>query len=204
MSTQPTSSIERPNRRADVLKQARQRDSQAKRARVRTTVDTMLSDGEPITFTTVARKAKVSTWLVYAVGIREHIENAIAHQVDHSITEGDCSDGASTTSLRTDLLLARAEIQRLRAERDTLRRNTQRLLGNQLEQAPAMELIERVDSLVAENRTLSTQLRDALSANATLQSQVAELEEDLGAARTSLRRMIKEQSHLPQTQEGRP
>ncbi len=203
MTSQPQPSAASPSRAAEVLKQARQRDSQKKRARVRNTVEDMLTNSEPITFTAVARKAKVSTWLVYADGVREHIEQAVAHQAEQSTNDGP-PDEATPASLRTDLALARAEIKHLRAQRDTLRRNTQRLLGRQLDQVHTTELIERIDSLVAENRTISTQLHQALETNAGLQSRVVELEEDLGAARTSLRRMIKEHSHdLPHTPESR-
>jgi hypothetical protein len=198
MSTPNSSSMTGPKRSADVLRQARRRDSQTKRTRVRSTVDDMLASGERISFTAVARKARVSTWLVYADGVREHIENAIAHQA-HNFVSKDPFDDASPWSLRTDLALARAEIKCLRAERDNLRRSTQRLLGHQLEQAHTSELIERVDSLVAENQAVSAQLDQKLQENSMLQRRVIELEEEVAAARTALRRMIKEQSSTGNT-----
>jgi hypothetical protein len=39
-------------------------------------VDEMKSRGDPITFLGVAKAARVSNWLVYAEGVREHIEAA--------------------------------------------------------------------------------------------------------------------------------
>ncbi|MFD0443921.1 hypothetical protein ACFQ10_17980 [Streptomyces indonesiensis] len=61
---------------ADVLREARKQDSLAKRTRVLAVVDEMKAKGEPITFLGVAKAAGVSNWLVYAEGVREHIEAA--------------------------------------------------------------------------------------------------------------------------------
>ncbi|MGW5335853.1 hypothetical protein [Streptomyces bauhiniae] len=61
---------------AQVLRDARQKDSRDKRARVLSVVDQLVAENEPVTFTGVARAANVSHWLVYAEGMREHIEAA--------------------------------------------------------------------------------------------------------------------------------
>jgi Family of unknown function (DUF6262) len=61
---------------ADVLCEARRRDSDRKRELVFRTVDAMKRDGTPITFAAIAREAMVSQWLVYADGVREYIEAA--------------------------------------------------------------------------------------------------------------------------------
>ena len=61
---------------ADVLREARRRDSGRKRDHVFRTVDAMKQNGTPITFAAVARTAKVSQWLVHADGVREYIEAA--------------------------------------------------------------------------------------------------------------------------------
>jgi len=153
----------------------------------------MLLAGDPVTFTSVARTARVSTWLVYAQGVREHIESAIQQQRSQP-DDRRPDDPASIASLRTDLALARSEIARLRADNDKLRRNTQRLLGQQLDQHDSGELLARVDSLVAENRGLTDKLLQSTQDKVGLQKQITELEEDVAAARTALRRMIKEQS----------
>ena len=155
----------------------------------------MLLTGDPVTFTSVARTARVSTWLVYAEGVREHIETAIQQQRSQP-DERHSDDPASIASLRTDLALARSEIARLRADNDKLRRNAQRLLGQQLDQHDSGELLARVDSLVAENRGLNDKLRQSTQDRVGLQKQIIELEEDIAAARTALRRMIKEQSNV--------
>lgn len=182
-----------PARRVQALHAARQRDSHKKRAHVRATIENMLLAGDPVTFTSVARTARVSTWLVYAEGVREHIESAI-HQQRSQPDDPRSDDPASIASLRTDLALARSEIARLRADNDKLRRNAQRLLGQQLDQHDNGELLARVDSLVSENQGLTDKLMQSTQDRVGLQKQITELEEDIAAARTALRRMIKEQA----------
>ena len=188
-----TRTDEAADARVRALHAARQRDSHEKRAHVRATIENMLLAGDPVTFTSVARTARVSTWLVYAEGVREHIESAIQQQRSQP-DDKHCDDPASIASLRTDLALARSEIARLRADNDKLRRNTQRLLGQQLDQHDSGELLARVDSLVAENRGLTDKLLQSTQDKVGLQKQITELEEDVAASRTALRRMIKEQS----------
>jgi hypothetical protein len=106
---------------AQVLQEAHHRDSRAKRARVLQAVEELVRTGRPITFAAVARTARVSTWLVYADGVRHHIEAAMRGQTVQPTTDEQVSRPASPASLRTDLELAREEIRSLRAERDKLR-----------------------------------------------------------------------------------
>ena len=72
------------DRRVDALREARQRASRDKRNRVREALSGMLADGEPITFVAAARRAHVSTWLLYAAGVREHVDAAIKQQIDRA------------------------------------------------------------------------------------------------------------------------
>jgi myosin heavy subunit len=181
------------DKRAQALLEARRRDSDAKRAHVRETVQKMVLASERITFAAVARRAKVSSWLVYAVGVREHIEAAISQQAQEPRTTRD--DGfASAASLRTDLVLAREEIKRLRVDHENIRVKAQRLLGQQLDQETVKQLHERMDALVDENQTLTSSLEGATHENSALKEQVVELENTVAAVRTSLRRMIRSQS----------
>src|ERR1700682_6040158 len=152
-----TRTDEAADARVRALHAARQRDSHTKRTHVRVTIESMLLAGDPVTFTSVARTARVSTWLVYADGVREHTKSATQqHRTQPDDRRPD--DPASIASLRTDLALARNEIARLRADNDKLRRNAQRLLGPQLDQHDNGELLARVDSLVAENGGLTDKL----------------------------------------------
>jgi predicted nuclease with TOPRIM domain len=97
-------------------------------------------------------------------------------------------------SLRTDLALARDEITRLRTDNTKLRLNAQRLLGRQLNQIDQGELLARVDALATENHRLTEKLRQCAKEKSVLGDRITELEEDIAAARTAMRRMIKEQS----------
>jgi Family of unknown function (DUF6262) len=180
-------------KRVQALHDARRRDSESKRVHVRKTVESMVLAGEIVTFASVARRARVSTWLVYADGVREHIKTAMRRQAEESIPAKD-SDTISAASLRTDLALAREEIKQVRADNDKLRRNAQRLLGQQLDQVNVGELIARADRLVNENRRLTDEIKQTSTENTALRSRLTELEEDVAAARTALRRMIREET----------
>ncbi len=95
-------------------------------------------------------------------------------------------------SLRTDLAVARAEIRRLRAEGDKLRNRLRLHLGAEIEGPERAELIARVADLETNARHLIVE-RDARAAEADqARRQVRELEDDLTAARESLRRIIRE------------
>lgn len=176
----------------DVLREARRQDSLTKRQRVLTALQRMERDREPITFAAVARAANVSTWLVYADGLREHVDSARQRQTAQPVHDQRTGLSPSAASLRTDLELARQEIKNLRQERDELRRNLQKQLGRQLDQLTHRELVARIDELTRHNQLLDNNNRQLTTANEQLQQRTTELEDDLAAARTSLRRMIRD------------
>jgi chromosome segregation ATPase len=183
---------------AEALRAARQRDSLTKRGRVRQVLDELERLGEPITFASVARHAQVSTWLVYAPGIREHIDAARTRHHRRPATEQRAAAQSglvpSAMSLRTDLELARAEITTLRTERDLLNLALRRRLGQDLDTLSTAELSTRVAELTRHNQQLTEHNHSLTSDNTALHAKVVELENDLGAVRTSLRRMIREQN----------
>lgn len=168
---------------------ARRRDSEAKRARVLATIERMLSAGTPITVAAVARQAKVSTWLVYAPGLREAITDARYQQLTQHLAEP--APDPAERGLRTDLALARAEITRLRAQRDQQRQQIRLALGARLDDIAKADLVARVDELTRHNSELTATAAQLRADNQTVQTRVSELEDDLAAARTSLRRMIR-------------
>lgn len=149
---------------------------------------------EPVTFAAVARHARVSTWLVYAEGVREHIEAAIKRQAAQPVTDRRAGLTPNAASLRTDLELARQEIKELRADRDRLRDGMRLQLGQQLDAISTKDLATRIDELTRHNQQLADQARQATAANEALRARVTELETDLAAARTSLRRMIRHEN----------
>ncbi|MET7903376.1 DUF6262 family protein [Streptomyces sp. NPDC005355] len=179
---------------AQVLADSRRRDSRAKRTRVLAVVDAMASRGDPVTFAAVAKEAGVSNWLVYAEGVREHIETARSRQAASARRAGASGGAASTAALRTDLELARQEITALRSERDKLKEALRRQLGQQLDQVAAGDLVARIEELSRQNQDLTAE-RDALKRQKTnAEAKLEEAEEDLAAARTSLREMIRREN----------
>ncbi len=181
---------------------ARRADSLTKRARVLAAIDQLVAEAAPITVAAVARRAKVSTWLVYTPELREAITAAQARRTD---TTGGAPAAAATA---TDLALARAEITRLRAERDRQDHQLRRSLGARVDQLAKADLVERVDELTRHNRQLAAQLTVANAEGRQLQARVAELEDDLTAARASLRRVIRAENlpaaTPPLRQQGAP
>ena len=184
--------------RTAALKVARAKDSNDKRRRVLQTINTMQTAGQPITAAAVATAAGVSTWLVYADGIREHLDAARTRQ--HQTVDGNPPSADPSTAqqpvtaagLRTDLAVARHEIHRLRTDLDKLRGRLRLQLGAEIEQPDRAELITRVAALEAANRQFLAE-RDASAAQAdTAQRRVEQLEDDLTAARESLRRVIRD------------
>jgi chromosome segregation ATPase len=158
-------------------------------------VHALESADAPITAAAVASAARVSTWLVYAPGVREQIEAARRRQTERSQSPqpGPTPQRPHATpdSLSTDLAVARQEIRRLRAERDQLRARLRLHLGAEIEGPDRAELIARVATLEAVNRQLAAE-RDARTTEAEhAQRRIRELDDDLTAARESLRQVIR-------------
>jgi hypothetical protein len=162
-------------------------------------VQALESAGTPVTAGAVAAAAGVSRWLVYAKGVREHLDAARRRQAERGtapVPPAAPGNHASLTpaSLRTDLAIAREQIRGLRAERDKLRARLRLQLGAEIEGPERAELITRVANLETVGRQLAAE-RDARTAEADLaRRHVRELEDDLAAARESLRQVIKTQN----------
>ena len=183
--------------RTQAMLTARAKDSHDKRQRALTAIGALEAAGTPVTATAVATTAGVSTWLVYADGVREHVEAARRRQAEHGNAPSPAAPPArgepvTHASLRTDLAVARDEIRRLRAERDKLRARLRLQLGAEIEGPDRAELIARAATLEASCRQLAAE-RDARAAEAShTQRRIRELEDELTAARESLRRVIRQ------------
>lgn len=175
------------------LRASRAKDSHDKRARALAAVKTLEAAGVAVTFAAVAETAGVSTWLVYSEGIREHIDAGRRRQADRPrrLEAPRSSQQATPASLRTDLAIARDQIGQLRAERDKLRSRLRLQLGAEIDGPDRAQLIARVGELESHNRQLVAE-RDARTIETEVtRRQVRELEDDLTAARESLRRVIR-------------
>ena len=99
---------------------------------------------------------------------------------------------ATQASLRTDLAIAREEIRRLRTEHGKLLSRLRLQLGAEIDGPDRAALIARVADIEAAARQLAAE-RDARAAEAShAQRQIRELQDDLTAARESLRRAIRQ------------
>ncbi|MFH9967646.1 DUF6262 family protein [Streptomyces sp. NPDC087843] len=185
-----------PRTPAQVLREARQQDSRTKRARVLSVVDQLIADDEPVTFTGVARTANVSHWLVYADGVREQIESARRRQARGAAN--DARTGArEPAGWKVEKQLLQEDNRRLRQEVERLKGAVRRSLGQQLDQIGAADLGTRVDELTAENLRLQEERDKALARVKELTGQLSEVQDDLGSARLSLRRMIRAENQAP-------
>ncbi|WP_330296077.1 DUF6262 family protein [Streptomyces sp. NBC_00503] len=183
-----------PRTPAQVLLESRQRDSREKRAKVLAVVDTMKADGDPITFLAVAKRAGVSNWLVYAEGVREHIEAARGGQAKAGARKRKEGSATSAASLATDLEFARAQVRALTEERDRLRAAMQRNLGEQVNVLASKDLVARVQELTVANQQLTAAMAQAEADRNDILAELAEAQDDLVAARTALRNMMRDQN----------
>ena len=107
-------------RRISTLKQARAEDAARKRRDVADAIQKLTDNGARVTFELVARRAGVSRQFLYGdTELRAAVEDARRQPPAHPWP--DISTTADTTGLQTDLLLAREEIARLRAENNKLK-----------------------------------------------------------------------------------
>ena len=66
--------------------------------------------------------------------------------------------------------------------------------GSRLEQINSADLIQRVDQLASENQRLQSEVNRTTAENEQLKHRLANFEDDLAAARTSLRRVIRSEN----------
>ncbi|MEV6131761.1 DUF6262 family protein [Streptomyces violaceusniger] len=176
----------------DVLRDSRKKDSRTKRTRVLAVLDEMKASGEPVTFLAVARTAKVSNWLVYSPGVREHIEEAMKAKPKAARHQQQSGTRASAASLATDLALVTEENKALRSERDRLKHAVRRSLGDQLDAAGTKELTGRVNELLEAVEQLTLEREEIRTRRDQMQQQLEEMSEDFEAARAAGRRMLKQ------------
>jgi hypothetical protein len=153
--------------------------------------------GKPITFPAVAKAASVSTWLVYAHGVREHIEAARSRATTRTVVPATSPGrpAAATAGLAADLALAREQTRRLRVERDKLRQRLRLQLGAEIDGPVRAELITRLAELETVNRRLVAERDTRAAETDAARHQIRDLEDELSAARESLRRMIRSENH---------
>jgi chromosome segregation ATPase len=177
-----------------VLRESRKKDSLTKRGKVLAVIEEMKAHDEPITFLGVARAAGVSNWLVYAEGVREHIEAARKGQAGRKAREQRAGATASAASLATDLEFARAELRQVRQERDRLKAKVQRGLGHQVTQAGTSELAARIKELLARLERQEAELEAARADAARAAAERDDALDEVAGLRTALRQMTRQRN----------
>ena len=93
-----------------------------------------------------------------------------------------------------DLELTRAELRRVRDERDRLKAKVQRGLGQQIDQAGNADLEQRIRELGDKLQQRDATLNDVRAERNELQGKLSEAEDTVGALRRSLKQMIRDHS----------
>jgi Family of unknown function (DUF6262) len=167
-------------RRISTLKRARAEDAARKRRSVADAIQKLADNGSRVTFELVARRAGVSRQFLYGdKKLRAAVENA--RRQTPASPRPDIPASTDTAGLQTDILLAREEITRLRAENNKLK----------------TKLIERAASTVLDGqdeavRGLTARNAELVRECAGLQRQLAAAHEDLAAARATNRDLMTE------------
>lgn len=178
--------------RVERLRAARTADSQVKRTKAIETAHRLGRSGVKITVARVAREAGVSIWLIYnAPEVRDVVQVLIAQQASQGISSPPVGARAVTSSsLLTDLALAREEIKELRSENKKYRERLGRALGAEAEAASMPELAARVRELEALNASQHRQLISKEAEVGSLRSSLDELRDELEGKTEALRRMM--------------
>ena len=179
------------HQRTRQLLAVRRQVSADKRARVTAVIAEMLARGVPITAANVARAAGCSTWLVYSPELRQHLDHARQQQATNGLADPAPDAQPSTAGLRTDLVLARQEIARLRDENRLLHHRLERQLGAQLDRAAEHDVREQLVELETTQHQLVSERDRAQRRVVELQHALAVTEDELAAARDATRRMMR-------------
>ncbi|MDQ2728588.1 MAG: DUF6262 family protein [Actinomycetota bacterium] len=178
------------------LSKARRHDSQAKQRRASQAIQSMVDDGEPVTFPAVARRAGVSVSLLYAhPDLAGRIVDARARQRQAGIDRAWLLPTRSLVteqSLRADLANAREQIRQLTDGTAILRARMARDLGADADIArgrlanPLLDQLEqRSAELEADNHRLRRQVTE-------LEAEAHEHADTLQAARAMNRELMSE------------
>lgn len=179
--------------RTDQLVRSRKRDSETKRRRALETVRQMLESGQRIGFTSVARQAHVSTWLLYSVPELKHaVQQAINAQMRNPMLSSTAKPVLPESISATELALARAEIKELRTANAKLTARLRSTLGAELDLVDREDLIGRIHEL---EHAVQITCRERDEANATvnrLQDRIAELDEEVAVQEALNKKFIRE------------
>jgi cell division protein FtsB len=185
------------------LAAVRRRDARAKQQRAAQTIQAMIEAGEPVTFPSVARRAGVSTSLLYA---HPELSAAAATARDRQRQAGaqrswhlPASSLVTDHSLRADLANAKEQARQLSQEVDLLRTRLARDLGARADLTRSGNhglLIDQSEQRCAELEADNAGLRKRVT---MLEAETSELAETLDAARAMNRELMGAVNRSPQS-----
>jgi len=176
------------------LRRARRHDSADKRRRAAETIDAFEQSGEPVSFPAIARRAGVSTSLLYSdrdlaariAAARERQRQAGQRRAWQLPTRSLITE----QSLHTELANSKEQVRQLAQENAVLRERLARELGADADAArgqAARPLLDQLEERAAELEADNHALHQRVS---TLEHERAELTVTLVAARTMNRELV--------------
>jgi FtsZ-binding cell division protein ZapB len=177
-----------PQSKAAAMLRQRKNDSTTKRRSVLATIEAMERADVPITVAEVARRARVSPWLVRQEPLMTMLKEAQTNASHKSITAEATKPSLASLQVERDLL--REANQRLRREADRYRQRISELLGSQIDGTDAHSQNLRVSELTDQNRILTRQTTEVTQENHELGQKVEDLATDLEAAHTVNRALM--------------
>ena len=186
-----------------VLAAVRRRDARVKKQRATETIQAMIEAGELVTFPAVARRAGVSTSLLYA---HPELSAAVAAARDRQRQAGaqrswhlPASSLVTDHSLRADLANAKEQACQLSQEVDLLRARLARDLGARADLARSGNhglLLDQSEQRCTELEADNARLRKQV---AVLEAETTELAETLDAARAMNRELMGAVNRSPRS-----
>ena len=186
-----------------VLTAVRRRDARVKKQRATETIQAMIEAGELVTFPAVARRAGVSTSLLYA---HPELSAAVATARDRQRQAGaqrswhlPASSLVTDHSLRADLANAKEQARQLSQEVDLLRARLARDLGARADLARGGNhslLLDQSEQRCTELEADNARLRKQV---AVLEAETTELAETLDAARAMNRELMGAVNRSPRS-----
>lgn len=194
------------------LRRSRRRDSATKRRLAAQALQAMIDSGEPITFPAVARRAGVSVTLLYSdPDLVARLSEARTRQQTAGRDRAwrlPARSLVTEQSLRADLANANDQIHRLREEVAVLRERLSRSLGEEADQASGRTTSPLLDQLEQRTATLESDNAELREQVTRLEAELREANETLEAARAMNRQFINDMNRSaasgPDTQDPSP
>lgn len=171
-----------PQPKTAAMLQQRKKDSKTKRQAVVSAIEALERTHTPITVAEVARRARVSPWLVRQEPLLDQVRKAQTRAATGDTAQGGAAAGSTAGSLHVERDLLRQENRRLREQIGREQQRISELLGDQIDGTDAQSQRLLAQELTAQNTVLSQRASDALLKLDQLDQRITALSADLHAA----------------------